>query len=342
MGQRGSQIAVVGSGSWGTTLAYLFARMGRRTAMLVRTPEEADHLHARGEHERAAPGIPIPPQLLITANPHEALQNAEVVLLAVPSQRMRENVRMIRLALPPNAIVLSCAKGIEQQTLQRMSEVIAEEVGSNEQVGALSGPNIAREILDGKPAMSVIALADSELARRAQAALATSLLRIYTSDDVVGVELGGTLKNIIALGAGISDGMQAGDNAKAAFMTRGLAEITRLGLAYGAHPLTFAGLAGLGDLIVTCASPYSRNRRLGQALAEGLTLDQAQAQLGQVAEGVTTVATARALAADHAIDMPITEQLHAILWGGKEPRQAIVDLMQREVKQEREGLDALF
>jgi glycerol-3-phosphate dehydrogenase (NAD(P)+) len=334
MGQRGSQVTVVGSGSWGTTLAYLFARMGRRTAMLVRTSEEAERLLARGEHERAAPGIRIPPQLLITAEPHEALHDAEVVLLAVPSQRMRENVRMIRLALPPAAIVLSCAKGIEQ--------VIAEEIGSNGQVGALSGPNIAREILDGKPAVSVIALADSELARRAQAVLATSLLRIYTSDDVVGVELGGTLKNIIALGAGISDGMEAGDNAKAAFMTRGLAEITRLGLAYGAHPLTFAGLAGLGDLIVTCASPHSRNRRLGQALAEGRTLDQAQTQLGQVAEGVTTVATARVLAAKHAIDMPITEQLHAILWGGKEPRQAIVDLMQREVKQERAGLDALF
>lgn len=336
------EIVVVGSGSWGTTLAYLYARMGRSTALLVRTAAEADQMHTLGEHPRAAPGVPIPPQLIISADPHAVLPSATIVLLAVPSQRMRENSRSIRDALSPSTIVLSCAKGLEQHTLQRMSQVIADEVGGDGRVGALSGPNIAREILEGKPAVSVIGLANSALARHAQTVLSNPLLRIYTSDDVVGVELAGTLKNIIALGAGISDGMGAGDNAKAAFITRGLAEITRLGLAYGAHPLTFAGLAGLGDLVVTCASPYSRNRRLGQALAEGLGVVQAQAQLGQVAEGVTTVATARALAATHGIEMPITEELHAILWSGKEPRQAIVDLMQRETKQERAGMDALI
>jgi glycerol-3-phosphate dehydrogenase (NAD(P)+) len=338
MRTHGKDIAVVGSGSWGTTLAYLLARMGRATALLVRTPQEAEHLLARGEHERAAPGVPIPPQLLISADVSDVLAAAEVVLLAVPSQRMRPNVRAIRDALPPNAMLLSCAKGIEQGSLLRMSEVIAEEVGDEHRVGALSGPNIAHEILAGKPAVSVIALPNADLARRAQVVLTTPTLRIYTSDDVVGVELGGTLKNVIALGAGIADGMEAGDNAKAAFITRGLAEITRLGLAYGANPLTFAGLAGLGDLVATCASPYSRNRRMGQALAEGLTLDEAQAQLGQVVEGVTTVTTARSLAARHGIEMPITDQLHAILWGGKDPRQAMLELMQREAKDERAGI----
>lgn len=180
----------------------------------------------------------------------------------------------------------------------------------------------------------MVATSDRAAARTAQLLLNTPLFRVYTADDVIGVELAGALKNIIALGAGISDGMQAGDNAKAAFMTRGLAEISRLGITLGANPLTFAGLAGLGDLVATCASPHSRNRRLGEALAQGLALDQAKAQLGQVAEGVTTVQTARALAVQHGVEMPITEQLYAVLFGNKNPRAAIVDLMQREVKHE--------
>ena len=337
-----SSITVIGSGSWGTTLACMLARAGRTVSLLVRSEDEAAGLRAAGENGRYLPGVSFPAQLAIDGDPRSALEHARVVLLAVPSQTMRRNVAAVRQHIPPTAAVLSCAKGFEQGSLERMSAVIAEELAvAPQRVGALSGPNIAREVIEGKPAVSVVATGE-QAARMAQQLLTTPQFRIYTSDDVVGVEIAGALKNIIALGAGISDGMQAGDNAKAAFMTRGLAEIARLGLALGAHPLTFAGLAGLGDLVATCASPYSRNRRLGQALAEGLTLEEAKLRLGQVAEGVTTVMTARQLAAQFGVEMPITDQLHAILFEGKNPREALVTLMQRDVKHELDGLAGLI
>ena len=337
-----SRIAVIGSGSWGTTLACMLARSGRATTLLVRSEDEASSLRSAGENVRYLPGVRFPLQLAISGDRARALRNAQVILLAVPSQTMRANAAAIEPHVSTDAVVLSCAKGLEQGTLARMTQVIAEELSVGpERVGTLSGPNIAHEISEGKPAVSVIATNGPEVSRTVQAVLTTPHFRVYTSDDVVGVELAGALKNIIALGAGIADGMQAGDNAKAAFMTRGLAEISRLGMALGAHPLTFAGIAGIGDLIATCASPHSRNRRLGQALAEGMTLQAAQAKLGQVAEGVTTVSTARDLARQHGVEMPITEQLHAILFEGKEPREAIVELMQRDVKHELDGLAGL-
>ena len=338
-----SQITVVGSGSWGTTLACLLARVGRSVTLIVRTEREARGLRDAGENTRYLPGVPLPAELAIRSDGAQALRDCRVVLLAVPSQTMRENVAAIRPYLAPDTVVLSCAKGLERGTLLRMSEVIAGALATGrERVGALSGPNIAREIVEGKPAMSVVATYGRAPAHAAQALLTSSQFRVYTSDDVIGVELAGALKNIIALGAGISDGLRAGDNAKAAFMTRGLAEIARLGHVLGANPLTFAGLAGLGDLVATCASPHSRNRRLGQALAEGMSLEAAQARLGQVAEGVTTVSTARELAARHEVEMPVTAQLHAILFEGKEPRAAIGELMQREVKPELAGLPGLL
>ncbi len=340
---NGSQIVVVGNGSWGTTLACMFACAGRSVTLLVRSEAEARSLRSAGENTRYLPGVRLPLQLAIQADAQRVLKQCQVMLLAVPSQTIRQNVAAMQPYVPVDAIVLSCAKGLEQGTLQRMSEVIADELDvGRERTGALSGPNIAREVIEGKPAVSVVATSGEAAARAAQTLLTTPLFRLYASSDVVGVELAGALKNIIALGAGIADGMHAGDNAKAAFMTRGLAEIARLGRALGANPLTFAGLAGLGDLVATCASPYSRNRRLGQALAEGLTLEEAKARLGQVAEGVTTVTTARDLAGRHGIEMPLTDQLHAILWEGKKPREAIVDLMQREVKHELDGLVGLL
>ncbi len=334
----GNRITVVGSGSWGTTLACMLARAGRAVTLLVRSEDEAATLRNASENARYLPGVPLPLQLAINADPARALKNTAIILLVVPSQTMRENVRSLRQYISTDTTVLSCAKGLERHTLRRMSEVIAEELGTGpERTGTLSGPNIAREIAAGKPSVSVVATNGPVAAQTAQALLTTPQFRIYTGDDVAGVELAGALKNIIALGAGIADGMQAGDNAKAAFMTRGIVEIARLGAALGAHPLTFAGLAGIGDLIATCASPYSRNRSLGQALAEGLTLEEAKTRLGQIAEGVTTVTTARELARGRRIEMPITEQLHAILFEGKEPREAIVELMQREAKHELEG-----
>jgi glycerol-3-phosphate dehydrogenase (NAD(P)+) len=337
------RITIVGSGNWGTTLACLLAGVERTTTLLVRTAAEADELRRAGQNARSLPGVALPPGLEIQSDIAAALEGCRLVLLAVPSQTMRQNAAALRPHLAADTILLSCAKGLEQGSLQRMSEVIAQEVGTGrERTGALSGPNIAREISEGKPAVTVVATYGRGQAGLAQTLLTSPQFRVYTSDDVVGVELAGALKNIIALGAGISDGLSAGDNAKAAFMTRGLAEIARLGRVLGANPLTFAGLAGLGDLVATCESPHSRNRRLGQALAEGLTLSEAQARLGQVAEGVTTVRTARDLAARYAVEMPITDQLYAILFEGKDVRGAIHELMQRDLKHELAGLAGML
>lgn len=329
-------ITVVGTGSWGTTLALMLARAGRPVTLLARSEAEAEQLTSSRVNQRYLPDIELPPSLGITGDVAESLLNAQLVLLAVPSQTMRANVQKLRPFLLPGTVVLSCAKGLEQGTLNRMSSVIAQELEPDytPAIGVLSGPNIATEVVAGQPATTVVATNGAEAARLAQQLLHTLGFRVYTSDDVLGVELAGALKNIIALGAGISDGMRAGDNAKAAFMTRGLAEIARLGVNLGANPLTFAGLAGLGDLVATCASPHSRNRRLGEALAQGMSLAAAKARLGQVAEGVTTVQTARALAEVRGVEMPITRQLYAVLFEQQSPRDAIVALMQREVKHE--------
>lgn len=337
------RITIVGSGNWGTTLACLLAGVGRTTTLLVRTAAEAEELRRVGQNTRALPGVPLPPSLAIHSDIATALDGCQLVLLVVPSQTMRQNVAALGPYLTADTILLSCAKGLERGSLLRMSEVIAAEAGNGrERIGALSGPNIAHEISAGLPAVSVVAMYGAEQASQAQTLLTSPQFRVYTSNDVIGVELAGALKNIIAVGAGISDGLGAGDNAKAAFMTRGLAEIARLGRVLGANPLTFAGLAGLGDLVATCESPHSRNRRLGQALAEGLTLSEAQARLGQVAEGVTTVLTARELATRHAVEMPVTEQLHAILFENKDVRGAIGELMQRDLKHELAGLAGML
>lgn len=329
-------ITIIGTGSWGTTLAIALARAERRVMLVARTATEAAALDAARTNQRFVPGVEFPATLTVTADAQAALAESAVLLLVTPSQTLRLNVRAVRAWLPPGIVLLSCAKGLERGSLLRMSQVIASEVppALAGRVGALSGPNISHEVAVGQPATSVVATPDHEAAVVAQRLLNTLLFRVYTTQDVVGVELAGAFKNIIALGAGISDGLGFGDNAKAALMTRGLAEISRLALALGAHPLTCAGLAGLGDLVATCASPHSRNRRLGEALAHGLTLEAAQAQLGQVAEGVTTVQTALALAAQHGVEMPITTQMAAVLFHGKSPQAALVDLMQREAKHE--------
>ncbi len=343
MTMANGKIVVVGTGSWGTTLAITLARHGRAVTLLTRSSGETAALRAAGEHARFAPGVFFPPTLTIEHDAQNALQACGVVLLGVPSQTMRTNVAAIAQHVPHDAVILSCAKGFERGTLKLMSDVIVDLLPEHApRTGAVSGPNIAREILEGKPATTVVATPDHAAAETAQRLLNTPQLRVYTGTDVVGLEVAGALKNIIALGAGIADGLGTGDNAKAAFITRGLAEITRLGLALGAQPLTFAGLAGLGDLIATCASPYSRNRRVGEALARGESLPAIQAELGQVAEGVLTVQTARELAARHGVELPIADQLHAVLFGGKSAQQAIVELMQREVKHELDGLRGLL
>lgn len=330
----GRTVTVVGNGNWGTTLAILAARQGLRTFLLTRSEEEASTLGADRENKRFIPGYTFPPSLTPTADPAQALENSSLVFMVVPSQTMRTNVRRVKPYLTrPDTFLVSCAKGLELGTLLMMTQVITEELGEDwhERLAALSGPNLAKEIVAGRPATSVVASANPEVAVRVQEYLTGGRFRVYTNPDPIGVEVAGALKNIIALAAGMADGMQAGDSAKAALMTRGLVEIGRLGLALGASLYTFAGLAGLGDLIATCASPLSRNRFFGQELAKGKTLEQIRAEMnGQVAEGVTTTAAAREFAARHGVDMPITEQLHAILFEGKPLLAGLNALLTRE------------
>jgi glycerol-3-phosphate dehydrogenase (NAD(P)+) len=315
--QSRGKVAVVGTGSWGTTLAILAARQGLAVSLLTRTEDEAREMGQAGENTRFVPGYPFPGGLTPTADAERALDGCDMLLMVVPSQTMRANARALNRYLRRGTIVVSCAKGLELHTLLRMTEVLAEELGEEHvrSLAALSGPNLAKEIVAGKAATTVIAAGEPEVARRAQEMLTGGRFRVYTNPDVVGVELGGALKNIIALAAGMADGIRAGDSAKAALITRGLVEIGRLGMAAGASLFTFAGLAGLGDLIATCASPLSRNRTMGELLAQGKTADEAREIMrGQVAEGVTTTAAARELAARYDVEMPITEQLYRVLF----------------------------
>ncbi len=326
-----ARIGVVGTTSWGTTLGVILAREGHDVTLWARTQAEADSLTASREH-RFLPGIEFPPRLSVAASPEDGLSAADIVIIAVPSTTLRENVRRIGGALAGVQGVVSGTKGVEVGTGKRPTELITEELaatGTKTHVGALSGPNLAPEIARGQASSATVAFADPDEAREAQNALNSSLFRVYTTDDIVGVELGGALKNIIAIGAGIIDGLEIGNNAKAAFLTRGLAEITRLGVAMGARPETFAGLSGLGDLVATCFSSLSRNRHVGERLASGLKLPEIQAEMEQTAEGVPTTRAAIELARRYGVEMPITELTGKVLFDGLDPRQAMDLLMHR-------------
>lgn len=335
-----ANVGVVGTTAWGTTLGLLLAQRGHAVTLWARTEAEARAITTDGELRSRLPGIPFPAGLRATASLAEAFGQADLAVFATPSQRVRENARLVAAHLPPATLVLSAAKGLEVGSALRMSQVLAQELGPGtaERCCVLSGPNISREILQGSPAATVVAAASLDLADRVRDMMMTPRFRVYSSSDVAGVELGGTLKNIVAMGAGLNDGWGYGANTKAAYMTRGLAEMTRLGVAAGAHPMTFLGLAGLGDLVATCTSPFSRNRRLGEAIARGLPLDQALATLGGVAEGPTTTIAARALAATLGVEMPATEVTYRVLYEGLDPHRAITELMLREPKHELEGL----
>jgi glycerol-3-phosphate dehydrogenase (NAD(P)+) len=332
-------IAVIGSGAWGTTLALLSANKGTATTLWEHNPERAAKMQARRENTMFLPGFRFPDRLRVTADIREAVRGKDMLVLATPSQRMRENVRLVAPYLGKETLLVSASKGIEIGSLKRMTEIIAEELPhAAARVAALSGPNISREVAEGKPTAAVMAAYDQDVAVRARTLLSTLRFRIYTANDVVGVELGGALKNIIAIGAGFNDGMGYGENARAAFMTRGLAEIARLGIAAGAHPLTFSGLTGIGDLIATCVSPLSRNRRLGQRLAAGEKLPDILASTHEVAEGVSTTRAALQLAARFDVEMPITSQLGLVLFEGFDPKKAVSELMMRDLKDEMEGI----
>ena len=335
-------IAVVGTGSWGTTLAVVLARSGHETALLARSAAEAAELRTAGENRRFLPGVRLPAELLITDSASGALRGRRLILLVVPAQTMRRNLLALRPHLPPDAILLSCTKGLELETSQRMSEVIQDVLGpgASGRVAALSGPNLAPEVARGMPTATVVSARDERVAAFVQSEVRVPHLRIYTNADLIGVELAGALKNVIALGAGICDGLGYGDNAKAAFLTRGLAEIARLGMAMGANPLTFAGLAGIGDLVATCASRLSRNRHVGEELGLGRTLAEIQAGMAQVAEGVPTTAAAKELGQQYGVELPIVEQMHAVLFQGASPRVAVGELMTRDRKDELTGMVA--
>jgi glycerol-3-phosphate dehydrogenase (NAD(P)+) len=328
------QVTVIGAGSWGTTLSLVATRAGNATTLYVREPRRAAELERSRQNARYLPGVELPPTIAISSDLAAACAGATMILLALPSQAMRDGARKLAPYVG-EAVIVSAAKGLERGSLRRMTEVIGDELGfaAQDRICALSGPNLAVEIARGLPAASVVA-GPEPAATLARDLLLGSQFRCYTSADVVGVEMGGALKNIIAIGAGMADGLNAGDNAKAGFMTRGVAEIGRLGIAVGANPLTFAGLAGLGDLVATCTSPLSRNYRLGRELAKGRPLAEILEELGQVAEGVFATETAIELGRRHGVELPITEQLYDILFAGKSAIAAIGDLMRRDAKDE--------
>ncbi|MBO0778618.1 MAG: NAD(P)-dependent glycerol-3-phosphate dehydrogenase [Ktedonobacteraceae bacterium] len=332
-------VGVIGSGAWGTTLALLLAKKGIATTLWEHRPERAVEMRKSRENRVFLPGIAFPDALQPTADIEEAVSQKDFLVLVTPSQRMRENLRLIAPHVAPQTILINATKGIEIGTLKRMSEIIMEELAPNQvRVAALSGPNLAPEVAAGKPTAAVAAAHNHDIAVQVRNLLTTSSFRVYTSHDVTGVELGGALKNIIAIGAGMNDGLGYGENAKAAFMTRGLAEISRLGIAAGANPLTFAGLAGIGDLIATCASPLSRNQRLGQRLAAGEKLNEIQQSTHSVAEGVFTTRAALQLAERYSVEMPIASQLSLVLFEGHDPHKAVLELMMRDPKGELEGI----
>jgi glycerol-3-phosphate dehydrogenase (NAD(P)+) len=330
------QVGVIGAGAWGTTLAVKLAAAERPVTIWAHTAEANEELASERENRRYLPGVVLPPNVRVATDPDYLAEPHRAYLLAVPSAHLRETVRSLAGVLDPNAALLSLVKGIEEGSHLRMSEVLEQELPGR-RVAVLSGPNLAREIAGGKPAGSVVASLDSALATEMAGMLANDRFRVYTNPDVIGVELCGALKNVVALAAGMVDGLGFGDSAKAGIVTRGLAEMTRLGVAAGAHPLTFAGLAGVGDLIATCMSPLSRNRRAGELMGSGMAWTDAEAQLSGVAEGVTTVRGALALAAAHDVELPIAEQVAAVVHEGLPPMAAVAELMGREPKDELAG-----
>lgn len=334
----GLNIAVIGAGSWATALAVLLAKKGCRVKMWSRRPDLAREINETRENSRYLPGVPVPPGIIAGVAMMEVLDRAEAVVFGVPSHAFREVARRALPLLPDGAILINVAKGIEENSLCRLSQAFGDEAGPDllSRYVVLSGPSHAEEVGRGVPTAVVVASPSQDSARFAQDLLMGETFRVYTNPDLVGVELGGALKNIIALGTGIADGLGFGDNTKAALMTRGLAEISRLGMALGANPLTFAGLAGVGDLIVTCTSMHSRNRRAGMAIGRGQTVEEALAGVNMVVEGFRTTRAARRLSQQCGVEMPITEQTYQVLYEGLSPRIAVNNLMSRGKTHEME------
>jgi glycerol-3-phosphate dehydrogenase (NAD(P)+) len=333
-----SRIFVLGSGAWGTAIALsLHRRGGHQVTLWAHSPEAAQEILDAGENRMFFPGFPIPPQIAVSGD-CAAVANAEIVVSVVPSEFLRDTLGRIRPHLHASQVVLSATKGVEDRTFLRMTEVISAslgEIGLSVPTGALSGPSFALEVAQGQPTALTVACRERNVAGRIQRDFGSESLRLYTSSDVIGVELGGALKNVVAIAAGIAAGVGLGHNSAAALITRGMAEITRLAVACGGRRETLAGLSGVGDLVLTCTGSLSRNRTVGQALGQGRKLPEILESLGgKVAEGVLTTRAALGLARKHNIEMPITEQMELILNAGKNPREAIRDLMLRPGKDE--------
>jgi glycerol-3-phosphate dehydrogenase (NAD(P)+) len=325
----------MGAGSWGTAFAKVLADAGNDVVLCARRPEVAAAVRDRHRNPEYLPDLLLPARVTATTDPVEALRDADLVALAVPSQTLRANLAGWAPHIPPDASLVSLMKGIELGTLKRVSEVIIEVAGvTADRVVVVSGPNLAPEIASEQPTATVVACVDEARALAVQKMLRSRYFRPYTNTDVIGCELGGAVKNVIALAYGMATAMGFGDNTRASLITRGLAEIARLGVALGADPRTFAGLAGMGDLVCTCSSPLSRNRTFGEHLGRGETLEQAQAATRQTAEGVKSALAVRDLARAHGVEVPITEQVERVCHEGVDPRVAVAALMSREPKPE--------
>lgn len=322
----------MGAGSWGTTVASLVAARVPVT-LWARSPELADAMARIRENTRYVPGLRLPAAVRVTSSLAEAVTDAEIVLVAVPSHGFRSVLEAMAPSLPGSAAVISLAKGIEAGTNRRMSEIVAE-VLPGRPAGVLTGPNLAHEVISGQPAATVVACDDESVAVRVQELLHCGTFRVYTGGDVIGCETAGAAKNVIAIAAGACDGLGLGDNTRAVLITRGLAEETRLGIALGGRPITFGGLAGLGDLVATCTSSKSRNRSVGFQIGAGQHLDKILSSMVMVAEGVRTAGPLVALAASCGVDMPIAEQVAALVAGETSPEQALADLMERPPRPE--------
>jgi glycerol-3-phosphate dehydrogenase (NAD(P)+) len=329
------KVTVVGAGSWGTAVAAITAS-NVPTVLWARNADLAARIDSRHENPDYLPGIALPTTLRATASIERACEGAGVVVLAVPSHGLRAVLEAARPFIGEATPVVSLSKGVEQGTLLRMTEVVADVLPEHrrDRTGVLTGPNLAREVAEGQPTASVVAVADTGTADELQRLFMTATFRMYTNPDVVGCEIAGALKNVVALGAGIAHGLGYGDNTKAALITRGLAELARLGAALGGDPRTFSGLAGMGDLVATCTSEKSRNRTVGVGLAQGRSLDEIVTEMKMVAEGVKSTAAVLQLARRVGVEMPIAEQVGAVLYDGRTPAEIVPALMLREAKPE--------
>ncbi len=332
-----SQVGILGAGSWGTALAKVLGDAGHRVALWSHSPLVADQIRNKRENSEYLPGAKLPETVSVSVDLATTLSDAEFVVAVIPSHAFREVIERAVPYVPRDAIIFTATKGIEVDTLKRPSEIVTELLQNDRPPGMLSGPSFALEVAEGDPTAIVVASSDRDVADRAQELFSTDRFRVYTNDDILGVELAGALKNVIALAAGIADGLGYRHNSRAALITRGLAEITRLGVSMGARPTTFAGLAGLGDVILTATADMSRNRHVGLRIGQGESLEAILSGMRMVAEGVRTTAAARRLAELHAVEMPIVEETHAILFDNKPPEQATADLMLREPKPEHWG-----